>query len=163
MNAHLFIAFLFLSMIHCQDLCLDRDYKDLDDPSRGSDYYGKYCDDSMMLPSPDWEGPGLYRIVQPAGLVLPEHPVGYGHCSTEATGWLNGSHPTEPGETVERTVCFQGISNMTCAWQQEIQVTNCGDYFLYGLQEVPVCYARYCSSDHFWVVWSNYFVSIYQL
>ena len=64
-----------------------------------------------------WYGPGWYRFLNPAGEKLPESPVDYKMCNTNAPGWMNGSHPTQPGELVDRIVCFTYIDNY-CFWQK---------------------------------------------
>ena len=48
--------------------------------------------------------------------------------------------------TVTRTVCFNGYDPQDpCFENTEIQVRNCGTYFLYYLPDTPLCMARYCS------------------
>ena len=32
---------------------------------------------------------------KPAGKVIPEKSAGFKHCGTGATGWINGTHPTQ--------------------------------------------------------------------
>ena len=51
--------------------------------------------------SANWEGDGWYRMMAPAGTVMPESSPGAGHCGTKLAGWLNASHPSVPGEKVQ--------------------------------------------------------------
>ena len=69
----------------------------------------QYCDKTniresnsrnILKSSPDWKGPGWYQIKKPAGIQLPEEVVEPYHCSTSATGWLNGPHPDILGQTI---------------------------------------------------------------
>merc|ERR1711981_115108 len=69
----------------------------------------------------DWKGPGWYRMMKPAGVQIPEHPVPKNHCGAHGTGWLRGTHPKTPRTTVTRTVCFNWGSN-SCNWQIDIQI-----------------------------------------
>ena len=57
---------------------------------RGPYYCDKISTDRRFKASPDWKGPGWYRMKSPAGLQLSEEPVLPYHCSTSGTGWLNG-------------------------------------------------------------------------
>ena len=72
----------------------------LDDAKRNveNDRAPYYCDrisnDRRFKASPDWKGPGWYRMKSPAGLQLSEEPVLPYHCSTSGTGWLNGKQLT---------------------------------------------------------------------
>ena len=44
---------------------------------------------------------GWYRFLSPAGTRLPETPPGGWHCSAHSAGWLNGTHPEQPGSSQE--------------------------------------------------------------
>ena len=98
-----------------------------------------YCDSSI--------GPGWFRFDGAAGKRMasscpPEH-----RCGTYATGWLTGGHPSVADGQVTRTVCFHYSGNC-CYWSTNIQVRNCGLYFVYYLSGTPVgCNLRYCGSD----------------
>ena len=95
--------------------------------------------------SPDWHGPGWYRLGMPAGTTIPEEPVQAGHCNTYVTGWLNGNHPA-PGNMINGTVCFNR-AGITCYRQTQIQIKHCNEYFLYYLPDPPGCTFRYCASN----------------
>ena len=78
---------------------------------------------------------------------MPTACVPINRCNTRATGWLNGNHPTVADGQVTRQVCFHWSSNC-CYWSTNIQVRNCGEYFVYLLNGTPVgCSLRYCGTD----------------
>ena len=86
-----------------------------------------------------WHGDDCYRFLPPAGTRIAEEAPGDAYCGTDASGWMQGSHPTSLGATVTRTVCFQSDSN-TCHWSSEIKVRNCGQFFF-----IPFgCYTSLC-------------------
>ena len=144
-------------MVSCQSLkksesiksqipadCLE--YEILDDATRNSEH-GKedYCDASgYSYTSPDWKGPGWYRMMSPAGTKMPEVVVPSSKCGTAAPGWLNGTHPNSIGETVDRTVCFNWDGN-NCRWSSAVKVKKCGGYFIYYLRTPDNCALRYCA------------------
>ena len=94
--------------------------------------------------SGEWNGEGWYRMMHPAGTKITEQPPPRNHCGTQATGWLNGSHPSQPGESVSREVCFN-YHNGKCQWKINITVTNCIGHFVYHLPKTPNCAYRYCA------------------
>ena len=87
----------------------------------------------------------LYRINGPAGTKLPEEIIESYHCGTSSTGWLNGTHPTVFNEIVDRNVCFQSIYGDPCLYQSPVQILNCGEFYLYHLENTPACRLRYCT------------------
>lgn len=95
--------------------------------------------------SSNWEGEGWYRMMAPAGTVMPESSPGTSHCGTKLAGWLNASHPKVPGQTLKGKVCFASEEE-DCVNAKEVSVTNCGDYFVYLLKDTGLpSPARYCS------------------
>lgn len=89
---------------------------------------------------------GWYRFTEGAGTKMPTTCVPMHRCNTHAPGWLNGNHPTVADGQVTRQVCFHWSSNC-CNWSTNIQVRNCGEYFVYLLSGTPVCSLRYCGTD----------------
>lgn len=87
----------------------------------------------------------------PAGTRLPESPPTFSSsssekvCGTQHTGWLNGQHPTTPGELVSREVCFKSSPSNTCVLEKTTKIRHCGSYFVYYLPDVTICYLRYCA------------------
>ena len=83
-------------------------------------------------------------MIEPAGTQMPEYVVDPKHCGTHASGWLNGTHPTNIGVAVDSTVCFHWSSS-PCYWSSDIQIMNCETYFLYYLPNTETCRLRYCA------------------
>ena len=123
--------------------------------SHGSTVQGKYyCDHTVhsnlnyrndVSKSPGWVGPAWYRFTMPAGTRIPESSPGSGHCCTGSSGWLSGVHPTSPGASSNVKFCFD--NGYDCNWSTQGKVTNCGSYFVYYLENVPLCVLRYCATN----------------
>ena len=108
---------------------------------------GKYaCDEEGRnnFDLGDFKGPGWYRMMEPAGTKIPEQPPPKNHCGTVATGWLNGSHPSQIGEKVTREVCFN--YGTKCWRKTTITIINCSGFFIYNLPNTPTCELRYCAN-----------------
>ena len=58
-------------------------------------------------------------------------------------GWMNGTHPTVSEGKVTRTVCYHWVSNC-CSWSNNIEVLNCGKYYIYKHLSPVDCHSRYC-------------------
>ena len=69
------------------------------------------------------------------------------NCGTFFAGWLDGAHPSNIGEEVERTICFASNTD-NCEIRAQVMVKKCPDFFLYKLPVVPACISRYCGCDH---------------
>ncbi|XP_072347372.1 pancreatic secretory granule membrane major glycoprotein GP2-like [Scyliorhinus torazame] len=94
------------------------------------------CDNNLLT--------GWYRFNGPGGSTIPEAVVPVKHCSTNAPGWLRGSHPTPGDGEVKRQVCFH-LSGNPCDWSVEIKIKRCSDYFVYYLKKSPICFLAYCT------------------
>ncbi|XP_078095408.1 uncharacterized protein LOC144510056 [Mustelus asterias] len=115
---------------------LNQPWRSMDCNERGCS--GPKCDDKLRQ--------GWYRFQSFGGWQIPETKVTEGHCSTKATGWLEGSHPTMEQGIVTRTVCFSWNGN-PCNWVHEIKIKNCNSYFVYELKSLHKC-AAYCTDPH---------------
>ena len=94
-------------------------------------------------------GPAWFRFEGNEGTKMPTSCVPAYSCGTHSTGWLNGAHPTVADGKVTRQVCFSWSSNC-CTWSINIQVRNCGDYFIYYISGTPPkhrCALRYYGTD----------------
>ena len=132
----------------------------MEDSSRSIDY-GSSCvngksrcdkqgyNSSSTDASPGWRGPAWYRFTMPAGTRIPESSPaiepGY-HCGTVVPGWLSGKHPTSTAESVDVKYCFD-YDGDSCKWSTEGKITNCGGFFVYYLENTPLCALRYCATN----------------
>lgn len=94
-----------------------------------------FCDSTLS---------GWYRFRGGAGIQMPESCVKSGRCGTQAPGWLVGGHPSVAQGAVKRRVCFKLI-NTCCLMSINIDVRNCGGFFVYKLIKLPGC-RRYCGN-----------------
>ena len=124
-------------------------YNILDDAKRNRNYNNDngyaspHCDSSVV--EGDWKGgaDSWYRFEEPAGTQMADSIVPKSHCGTRATGWLNGAHPAVLGENVIRQVCFNWVSN-SCWINTNVEIKNCGGFYLYKLKATPGCPLKYC-------------------
>lgn len=135
------------------------DYNILDHWTRSEGWGdGVSCDDldSSRPISADWKGGDKwYRLMGEAGIVIPEHNIGTGHCGTESPGYIVNFHPRNVGETFDHVkVCFRWNGN-DCNWSKIINVTNCvtetedkqfSQFYVYFLPTVEHCSLKYCGS-----------------
>ena len=91
--------------------------------------------------------PGWFRFQGDAGLMMTTSCPPKDRCNTAEPGWLKGLHHDVNDGIVTRQVCFSYSS--CCLWATNIQVRNCGDFFLYFLHSTPYSEGslRYCGSD----------------
>ena len=135
---------IIISFLNCNyfpaDSCYN--YSILDNANRESDYVTpmkrSFCD--TVLPV------GWYRFKGDAGTKMPTTRVPAYRCGTDWSGWLDGAHPTVEDGKVKRTVCFSDRPS-GCTYSIEINVKNCGSYFIYNLLSLPGCNSRYCGTD----------------
>ena len=132
------------------DAC--RNYKNLTSMDRSITYedWSSYrCDMALF---------GWYRFINPAGIHMlnscPQNsPGSLNSCGSYYKGWLrNQLLPSQQSGVVNRTVCFSKPYSCDCSYTREIKVTNCGSFYAYYLDAVPLCNARYCSKNG----WLNY-------
>ncbi|KAL9961058.1 hypothetical protein ACROYT_G029938 [Oculina patagonica] len=116
-----------------------RSYTSLTGADRKITYGAGYeCDSGL--------GPGWFRFQGAAGSRMPTSCPPIWRCKTAASGWLNGGHPTVADGKVTRQVCFHWSSNC-CYLTKNIQVRNCGSFYVYYIHGTPSCYQRYCGTD----------------
>ena len=87
-----------------------------------------------------------YRFEEPAGTQMADSIVPGRHCGTDATGWLNGTHPAVLGENVIRQVCFNWDGN-SCWRKTNVEIKNCGGFYLYKLKDTQTCSLKYCGQS----------------
>ena len=105
----------------------------------------------LMYTSPRWHGGGYYRIMEPAGHVIPTRYPGRYHCGTANPGWINDENGVLDNlqvgqkEKVELTFCTSPDDN--CYSNVDITVTRCpGDFLVYELWNLVSGHERYCAA-----------------
>ncbi|MFT4626331.1 MAG: hypothetical protein ACI8PZ_005008 [Myxococcota bacterium] len=89
---------------------------------------------------------GWHRFTGAAGTQMPEVPPDSYSCGTHASGWLNGAHPAGVGDTAVVPSCNHWAGDI--CWQTlDIEVTNCGDFYVYNLSAPPCCSCVFCGED----------------
>ncbi len=117
-------------------------YTTIDDPTRNINQgQGSNADQSFFNSGPRW-----IRFEGAGGTQIPTSAVAMSHCSTNAAGWYSGTMPSVPDTTVNGTACFTW-SQGDCAYSNQIQVTNCGSYYVYYLSSPPTGGMRYCTTN----------------
>ena len=133
------LCFLFLECQNYQTLSSgDRKNTYTSETTEGNEVG---CDDKL--------GPAWFRFQGAAGTKMATSCVQQHSCGTHAPGWLNGTHPTVNEGNVTRKACFTYFGKC-CIWSINVQVRNCGDFYVYYINKTPpehACHLRYCGSD----------------
>jgi len=89
----------------------------------------------------EWKGASWYRIQGDAGTRVASAYPGDKHCGTYQTGWIRGSLPKTPGETVDREACFGYYNSDSCysSWKKNIKITHCSTFMVYYLVDTNYC------------------------
>lgn len=66
-------------------------------------------------------------------------------CGAKAPGWLKDGHPKVAEGVATRTVCYHWEDDC-CYYKNDIQVKNCGRYFVYKFEMPPAYNLRYCGN-----------------
>lgn len=119
------------------DPCMIGNYEILNDWERSvNNAYGNLCDFSLS--------DGWYRPISLVGNTMPtECPVNGFRCGTSVPIWMNGSYPLL-GETVDVVACASHYHGDCCVDAYDIQVKNCGEYYVYNLKQTVGCRQAYC-------------------
>lgn len=123
----------------CRNCCTK--YKEINDPRRSITSVWKtghpaLCDIDLQS--------GWYRFISEAGGKMPEKTAQEYTCGTHDPIWLDGSHPTEKEGNVVRKACIHSFGN-PCDEEFNINVKNCGSYYVYYLKPTYYCAAAYCA------------------
>ena len=136
-----------LKMKHCNVFffnsereCLN--YAALSSASRSSTYQlpkgsSPFCDNGLST--------GWYRFTDLAGDKMASTCLSSGKCGTVVTGSLETAHPKTTDGIVSGKVCFRWGSNC-CQWFQNIQLRNCGRFYVYKLDKTFACPMRFCGT-----------------
>ena len=138
-----FLVFPVSQIPACNNCCSNTTYKEINNPRRSTKSSwnlgeNALCDRDLKL--------GWYRFTSFAGGKIPERMVAPDHCGTRAPVWLNGRHPTKMGENVVRQACVNKLGLDNGCWEFfDINIMNCGDYFVYYLRPPDYCSVAYCA------------------
>ncbi|KAL9987892.1 hypothetical protein ACROYT_G002270 [Oculina patagonica] len=88
---------------------------------------------------------GWYRFRGAAGNMMPTSCTPVNKCGTQATGWLQGRHPSQAEGAISATVCFHWTTSC-CDFSTSIQVRNCGSFYVYQLPRTGFG-LRYCGAQ----------------
>ena len=92
-------------------------------------------------------GQGWHRFQGMAGTQMPSKCVSENRCNTKFSGWLSGQHPGVLDGIKPARVCFtEGEQCCPEDTSVDIQVRNCGRFYVYKLKDTSFCPARYCSN-----------------
>ena len=127
-------------------------YKFRTNPKRNKSYATPLgqakCDRSgYTYISPDWQGPGWYRISPSIGTKIPTSSMNFNQCGTQASGWISAGSTPEMGQTINAKACFVEPGKHTlkhCSYSTNIKIRNCEQFFLYYLIDTPFCNLGYC-------------------
>ena len=87
-------------------------------------------------------------------MMMPEKTVPEFHCGTHDPIWLNGRHPTVAEGNVVRQVCVNSFG-FVCVDTFDINVTDCGDFYVYYLRPTYYCAIAYCAGEKYIMVLAN--------
>ena len=90
-------------------------------------------------------GANWYRLVEPAGNIIPEATPGEDACAAVGKGWMNGTRPTTPRESRVVEFCISRGSNPCLAFTGK--VTNCESFFTYMLPDLSGDDNRFCAES----------------
>ncbi len=126
--------------------CANGSYQHLDESDRSVSSYGvtNICDTDLDFNI--W-----YRVSGSAGnaLASKNRPPHYS-CGTTVPVYLKDDHPAFSDGEVTRTACSATVAN-PCNKEVDIQVINCGAFYLYNLAQLRPCNPatddwRYCTN-----------------
>lgn len=118
--------------------CLSTNYKTIDQWERsvGNNKSGKICDNVLK--------PGWYRPTSLAGKAMPTDCPSNGlKCGTTFPIWMNGTHPAA-NKMSNVTACVSNYNGGCCTSSYNMQVKNCGHFYIYNLQHTDGCPEAYC-------------------
>ena len=90
-----------------------------------------------------------YRFQSAAGNKMPTTKPAFFSCGTFAPIWMDGTHPTVQDGTVKRKACanLPYLTPLGCGRSYDINVRNCGTYYIYQLKQPKQCALSYCAGE----------------
>ncbi|XP_033114379.1 SCO-spondin-like [Anneissia japonica] len=102
--------------------------------------FNSSCD--TRLNSDTW-----YRFKSAGGNQMNEKCTTVNTCGVKFPMWLNGKHPTTPGQNVERYACVSASKDgvtKCCEHKTIVTIRKCSDFFVYQLLATRTCEEGYC-------------------
>ncbi|CAC5371719.1 unnamed protein product [Mytilus coruscus] len=102
---------------------------------RSSDYILDFFEDTVLSDHDlkmNW-----YRVISDNGDMMPTSAPGHMHCGTVNPIWLNGQIFSHDDGNVTKEACIQTKDDI-CEQKIDIQIKNCGSFYIYYLQHSPV-------------------------
>ena len=130
--------YCLVNFIHSFFFSECQNYQILNNPERKETYGGGAVSDRI--------GPGWFRYQGAAGTRMTTTCPPTYRCNGDAPGWLNGGHPTVAEGRVTRQVCFNWDGN-NCWHTFNIEVRNCGAFYVYYLSYPGCDWCNYCGTD----------------
>ena len=88
---------------------------------------------------------------------MPESVVPEYHCGTHDPVWLKDLHPSYEEGNVARKACINSFGlNDGCFQSFDINIVNCGDYFVYYLRPFSYCAVAYCAGMKMYLTISRF-------
>ena len=132
------LCFIF-SILSLVDVC--QVYKVLEDVDRNINHVTQSakCDKNL--------NPGWCRFLNVPGIRMPTSCPDRNRCGAVWPGWLYGVHPTVDEGIVTRDIC---IHKSDCCSENifNIEVKNCGSFYVYYLKNGLACPWRYCYTSN---------------
>ena len=138
---------------HCNNCCSNKTYVEINQPRRSIKSVWQSGQPALCDRDLQW---GWYRFTSDAGgkVMMPEKTVAEYHCGTHDPIWLNGRHPTVGEGNVVRQVCVNSFG-FVCVDTFDINVTDCGDFYVYYLRPTYYCAIAYCAGEKYIMVLAN--------
>ncbi|XP_033125552.1 A disintegrin and metalloproteinase with thrombospondin motifs adt-1-like, partial [Anneissia japonica] len=145
MHGHCLCPFPFSPISCCKsttgDPCIYHSL--LNNPWRSvgnSEIFNSSCDTGLN--SETW-----YRFRSAGGDQMTESCATVNTCGVKFPMWLNGKHPTTPGQNVERQACVSASKDgvtKCCEHKTIVTIRKCSDFFVYQFHATRTCEEGYC-------------------
>jgi len=136
----------------CNDCC--NNYEEINEPRRSTKSVWQpgespLCDRGIRS--------GWYRFTSFGGTKMPENVVPEYHCGTHDPIWLKDFHPSYEEGNVARKACINSFGqNDGCFQSFDINIVNCGNYFVYYLRPLSYCAVAYCAGMKMYLTISRF-------
>lgn len=118
----------------------------INDPSRNVNQsgIGGTCDNGPLFDTSI--GGRWIRFLGTGGTMIPQSSPGANHCSAFLVAWSNASLPSTIGVISLANICVESQSIAMCSITPNTKIVNCDSFYVYFLQPLIMCNARYCTT-----------------